>query len=634
VLSRSVKIIICFFCIIKINVNINNKKTVINEIYLNNIVRKIFMFRFIKYKKLVFFLLFTFAFLIFIETGNTQVRSKKEVKIGIFLEDYEKFGKFKKINDTPQGMFPESEDTFFKKQKISKEKFIETFITRKGQMDKYTQNVVLGMGYFEFFYMQQLKEKKRSLATFKKKYPKINAATKKNIIQIYGLNKARKTMRDALGLTLDNTPEEAIARYYTLYKLLNQANLIEIKLSKEEIKQIKKHKVIAKNIFNLVSLVTDKIDQRLTDKKFENEYKKNFKILNQNFREINEFIDYQLLSSFILQINKFKTNNNYSQLLSGLKISNYILDNIKKERIPKRYEQDLSNANFDVFTRDELTILGDITKSTKENKNKKSNDIQIHILNLENNGFPVNNFLNFYREELNVKLQDINLQLASATRMESWKVNDWANAWKNPIPKSYVDDAGIEITFSNDDIEAIKAQLAIKNFKEILDLETFSSLIINDTDKFSNIANDIDLDVKNFEFEFTLDDFAKSFGDTYGLDINNYADLTDLANATYNEDWSVEEYASAYQGNIDLINALQSGSISSFQAGEIAAAANNSLQQVADTIVAASSAGVSVDLDATFKGMGYDSFADAVAAYNAQHGTNYTTETAREALGQ
>ena len=592
------------------------------------------MSRFIKYKKLVFFLLFTFAFLIFIETGNTQVRSKKEVKIGIFLEDYEKFGKFKKINDTPQGMFPESEDTFFKKQKISKEKFIETFITRKGQMDKYTQNVVLGMGYFEFFYMQQLKEKKRSLATFKKKYPKINAATKKNIIQIYGLNKARKTMRDALGLTLDNTPEEAIARYYTLYKLLNQANLIEIKLSKEEIKQIKKHKVIAKNIFNLVSLVTDKIDQRLTDKKFENEYKKNFKILNQNFREINEFIDYQLLSSFILQINKFKTNNNYSQLLSGLKISNYILDNIKKERIPKRYEQDLSNANFDVFTRDELTILGDITKSTKENKNKKSNDIQIHILNLENNGFPVNNFLNFYREELNVKLQDINLQLASATRMESWKVNDWANAWKNPIPKSYVDDAGIEITFSNDDIEAIKAQLAIKNFKEILDLETFSSLIINDTDKFSNIANDIDLDVKNFEFEFTLDDFAKSFGDTYGLDINNYADLTDLANATYNEDWSVEEYASAYQGNIDLINALQSGSISSFQAGEIAAAANNSLQQVADTIVAASSAGVSVDLDATFKGMGYDSFADAVAAYNAQHGTNYTTETAREALGQ
>jgi hypothetical protein len=32
--------------------------------------------------------------------------------------------------------------------------------------------------------------------------------------------------------------------------------------------------------------------------------------------------------------------------------------------------------------------------------------------------------------------------------------------------------------------------------------------------------------------------------------------------------------------------------------------------------------------------MGYDSFADAVAAYNAEHGTNYTVESAREALGQ
>ena len=133
---------------------------------------------------------------------------------------------------------------------------------------------------------------------------------------------------------------------------------------------------------------------------------------------------------------------------------------------------------------------------------------------------------------------------------------------------------------------------------------------------------------------FTLDDFAKSFGDTYGLDINNYADLTDLANAQYNENWSVKEYASAYQDNVDMINALQSGAISSFQAGEIAAAANKSLQEVADTITAAASAGVSVDLEAMAQGSGYGSFAEAVAAYNAQHGTSYTVEQAKDELGQ
>ena len=131
-----------------------------------------------------------------------------------------------------------------------------------------------------------------------------------------------------------------------------------------------------------------------------------------------------------------------------------------------------------------------------------------------------------------------------------------------------------------------------------------------------------------------MDDFAKSFGDIYGLDINNYSDLTDLANAQHGANWSVEEYASAYQANVDIINALQSGELSSFDAGQIAAATSTSLQEVADTITAATNAGVSVDLEATAQGMGYGSFADAVAAYNAEHGTNYTTEEAKAALGQ
>ena len=45
-------------------------------------------------------------------------------------------------------------------------------------------------------------------------------------------------------------------------------------------------------------------------------------------------------------------------------------------------------------------------------------------------------------------------------------------------------------------------------------------------------------------------------------------------------------------------------------------------------------AGVSVDLEATAQGLGYSSFADAVAAYNAENGTNYTEEEARESLGE
>ena len=53
-----------------------------------------------------------------------------------------------------------------------------------------------------------------------------------------------------------------------------------------------------------------------------------------------------------------------------------------------------------------------------------------------------------------------------------------------------------------------------------------------------------------------------------------------------------------------------------------------------DTIAAASAAGVTVDLEAVAAGAGYDSFAAAVDAYNAAHGTSYTVDQAREALGQ
>ena len=106
--------------------------------------------------------------------------------------------------------------------------------------------------------MQQLKENKKSLETFERKYPKVNAATKKNLKKLYGLNKAKKSMREALGMSLNDSPETAIKRYYTLYKLLNQAEIKTIKISKEEKKLIKTHNKISKNISKLKSLTEDK----------------------------------------------------------------------------------------------------------------------------------------------------------------------------------------------------------------------------------------------------------------------------------------------------------------------------------------------------------------------------------------
>ena len=565
--------------------------------------------------------------------SNSVERSKKEVKLGVFLDDLADIGNFEKINFSPEGMFPETASDFHKKQKIAQEKFIEIFITKKGLMEKYTDRTILGMAYFEYFYMQQLKENKKSLDVFKKKYPNVNAATKKNLNSIYGLNKARKSMREALGLSLSDSPETAIKRYYTLYKLLNQAEVKTINISKEEKRLLKSHNKISKSISKLKSLTEDKINMRLSDKKFNKKYTKNIKILSKELKKSKDVKYYESLELFIAELEKLK-DTNLDALLSGYKVSEFILENIKNDKLPKKFEQDLSNANFDSFQEEELEILGMVTNSMRNNKNVKSNEIQLHMLNLENSDVPVNNFLNVLKDELNVKLDTINLMVASASEMKDWKVTDWADAWKNPVPKSIIDEAGLEITLDELEIDSIKAQLAMKNFKELVDLEEFSKLIKQNSDNFSKIKDDLISNTKSFKFPITLDDFAKSYGESYGLDINNYSDLTDLANAQHGANWSVEEYASAYQDNIDIINALQSGSISSFDAGQIAAAANSSLQDVADTIIAATSSGVSVDLEATAQGLGYGSFADAVAAYNSQHGTNYSVGEAKEALGK
>ena len=72
----------------------------------------------------------------------------------------------------------------------------------------------------------------------------------------------------------------------------------------------------------------------------------------------------------------------------------------------------------------------------------------------------------------------------------------------------------------------------------------------------------------------------------------------------------------------------------SHAAGAAMAAAAYSLDQAASAIANTISAGVAVDLEAAAQGLGFDDFASAVDAYNAEHGTNYTVDSAKDALGQ
>ena len=573
-------------------------------------------------------IIFLIIIFIFINSNSfTAERSELEIKNKVFLEDIEEFGKFEPIDLAPNGMFENKYDQFVKMHQYSQKKLGLIFVKQKGLMDKYPENLMLGMGYFEFFYMAQLEENLKDIEKYQRDYPDVKNYTRKAVQKVYGLNKARKSMREALGFDLNDDVQDVLKTYFVLSKLFAKGEKITNTLSREEKQNYNSHKKLSENIGKIRSLVEEKSEQRIEEKKFNKEYKKLSKKIKDELEKLSSLESYKVFRDFINELNEIQ-NPSIDDLLSSYKIANFLIGPIKEREIKKKYEVNLVNADFSDFSQDELKLLGESSKASKNNKVMKSNEIQKELFKIKNNNFiDVNSVIDKLKAE-SINLSSLNLKLDNFEKMTLWARKDWANAWQNPIPKKIDDkEQGIMIDLSEEDVESIKAQLAIDHFNSLFNQE----FIQNFSDDLKQIQNAVTQN--DFNFSYGLDDYAKFLGDVFNMDINNYADLTDLANATYNANWSVEEYASAYQLNVDAINALASGT-SAFDVGQMAASLGASLQDVADTIAAASAAGVSVDLEAAAQGLGYDSFASAVDAYNAEHGTSYSVEEAREELGQ
>ena len=373
-----------------------------------------------------------FIFLFFLIFSLANAKSEKEIKIGVFLEDLNDIGKFDNISNVPKGLFPENLNTFHSRSIKSQNEVGRIFVQQKGLMEKYPDRLMKAMAYFEFFYMNELKNNKDTLERFESNYP--NILNYKNIQKLHNLNKARKTMREAIGLSINESPEKAVSMFYTMHLMFKQSNLEIKKLSKEEKKKIKLHQNISKEIGKAKSLAEKKFENRILDKKFNKDFNKIKKNLSKALSKAEHIKEYELLSSFIIEVNKL---DDPSTLTSGYSLAGFIMSDLKKNNMPKKFYHDLTKAKFDSFTQDQLKDLGEITKASKLNKNKKSNDIQLDILNLENGGMPVNKLLDVYRKDIGLKFDDLNLQLASSKEMSRWALSDWANAWKNQFQKKF-----------------------------------------------------------------------------------------------------------------------------------------------------------------------------------------------------
>ena len=594
--------------------------------------------------------------------NNIKNRNIDLSKTYISIEEFNKLGSYEKIETYPKGLF---------KNKMSSKQYAQdammkmynTFVKAPRLLEKYPENMMKSMAYFEIFYNHQLKDKKKSIENFKNNYPDINWKTKKDIKTLFSLNSAKKSMREALALNQENTLEESLGRYVFMHNFLKPAEKITHKLSSKE-KKLKRHSsILKKNYGNFKKTITEKSENRLDNKDFKKQIDKNIKNLNKSFKSITK-IDastdkfYKSIKDLfdksvdhLTDCNFDCSNKDLNLVIDATKLNLAIIKEVEPNFIKKKYSQNMENLKLDEITEEDQATLALITAKLKIKKKNSITENQEALLNLQSNGVDIDPILNSI-EENGFQIKSISMSYDTLDNMKRWAMKDWANSWRGELPDNIKDSSGNLIDFSQQNVNDIKAQLAYNSFKSLIDSPDLKNAINeNISDGISDLAREIkesgafNLDEwLSQDFSISLDNYSQLVGNSFGIELKNFEDLTQVVNDLYGSNMTSEEYAAAWETSqyldgsstwgdvtrgVDLINQL-----GSFDAASIAKDLGADLSTVADSIVAAANVGVSTDLEAAAQGLGYSSFADAVRAYNEKYGTNYTEESAREALGQ
>jgi len=477
---------------------------------------------------------------------------------------------------------------------------------------------------------------------------------------LYSLNEARKTMREAMGLTLEDDPEVALKHYMTMYNFLGQGEKKNNKLTKSE-KKLKKESTKFKKHYGLFKKTVQlKSEKRIDQKTFDKDLKKNIKDVKKTLGKLSK-IDSKSDELYLSVSNMFEKSleilekcgancerKNLLTVIDSVDLINAVLADTEKDLIKKRFTQDMSKADMEILSDQEKLILASVSSNMKNQKSIKREKLQGSVLNLENNDYPVDEFLDKI-EEHGFEIKAVSMSFENVDEMKRWAMKDWANSWRGELPTEIKDSTGNLIEFTEENMEDLKAQLAINTFNDMIDA---SALGIKESmdENIKEIAQAIEssggfnLDAwLNQDFSITLNNYSQLVGNSYGIEMNDFNDLTKFANELYGTDVSPEDYATQWasatlEGSTSNWADITAGAdlidqVGSFDAASIAASLGTDLQTVADSIALAASVGVSTDLEAAAQGLGYASFADAVAAYNEQYGTNYTVEEAAENLG-
>ncbi|MDC0438969.1 SHOCT domain-containing protein [Candidatus Pelagibacter sp.] len=604
-------------------------------------------------------------------------QNKDLTKTYIDKDELEIIGKYEKIENYPDGLFENLNFSSSMLAKQATQEMYKTFVQNKNLQEKYPENMMKAMAYFEVFYNQKLKDERSAILDYNENFPDVKKSSKKSIQSLYSLTQAKKSMRESVGLTLNDDIDEALIKYMHMYDFLSEGTKSKKKLSTKEKKLKKESTNFKKYIGSFKKNLELKSEQRINEKEFNKELKKNTKKVNKVLKNLNnidpeKYKIYKTVNDIFTKsltiIDSCKNDCSRKQLLTvidSIDFTNAILKDVESNIVKKRYINDLSKIDIDNFSEKQKETLVLASMSSKRQNEIKDYNLQNSVLNLANNNFEVDKIL-LSVENQGYEVQSIKMSFGNLDKMENWNIKDWANSWRGDLPSNqFKDKTGNLIELSDDNIQDLKAQLARNEFQNIIDLKDINigkDLNDNLDDIAKSVQESSGFNLDNWlnqDFSITLDNYTKIAAESIiselGNSINqdtvnairqnaNFENLTKLVNLEYGTDMSAEDYANYWQSStvegstsnwgditagVDLIN-----QVGSFEAASIAKDLGTDLQTVADSIALAASVGVSSDLEAAAQGLGYDSFAAAVSAYNEQYGTNYSVEEAKESLGQ
>ena len=166
---------------------------------------------------------------------NENLKKVKIIEEDYVLKEIKLIGSFKEPERYPESF----KEEFFKECKKfscignkSTKKMAEVFAKSQKYNLKNPGNQIKGMALFEIYYLNVLRKNEKKIAIFIENWPTKKKKTKE-VIKLIKLNKSREKMRNALGMDLDTSVEDAIEVYSIMANFLNMGTSKEQKISKE-----------------------------------------------------------------------------------------------------------------------------------------------------------------------------------------------------------------------------------------------------------------------------------------------------------------------------------------------------------------------------------------------------------------